>query len=37
MNRLGEFEDIIKMVECMIDSEFTTGSNFFANGGQILQ
>ena len=36
MNRLGEFEDIIKMVACMIDAEFTTGANFFANGGQFM-
>ena len=36
MNRLGEFEDIIKMVECMIDAEFTTGASFFANGGQFM-
>ena len=36
MNRLGEFEDVIKMVECMIDAEFTTGSTFFANGGQYM-
>ncbi len=36
IGRLGEFEDIIKMVECMIDAEFTTGSTFFANGGQFM-
>ncbi len=36
MNRLGEFEDIIKMVECMIDAEYTTGANFFVNGGQFM-
>jgi NAD(P)-dependent dehydrogenase (short-subunit alcohol dehydrogenase family) len=36
MGRLGEFEDIIKMVECMIDAQFTTGANFFANGGQFM-
>ena len=36
IGRLGEFEDIIKMVECMIDAEYTTGSTFFANGGQFM-
>lgn len=36
IGRLGEFEDIIKMVECMIDAEFTTGANFYANGGQLM-
>ncbi len=36
MNRLGEFEDVIKMVECMIEARFTTGANFFANGGQFM-
>lgn len=36
MNRLGEFEDVIRMVECMIDAEFTTGATFFANGGQFM-
>lgn len=36
MNRLGEFEDVIKMVECMIEAQFTTGANFFANGGQFM-
>jgi NAD(P)-dependent dehydrogenase (short-subunit alcohol dehydrogenase family) len=36
IGRLGEFEDIIKMVECMIDAEYTTGATFFANGGQFM-
>ena len=36
MNRLGEFEDVVKMVECMIEAQFTTGANFFANGGQFM-
>jgi NAD(P)-dependent dehydrogenase (short-subunit alcohol dehydrogenase family) len=36
MKRLGEFEDVIKMVECMIEAQFTTGANFFANGGQFM-
>ena len=36
MNRLGEFEDVIKMVNCMIEAEFTTGATFFANGGQYM-
>ena len=37
MGRLGEFEDITKMVRCIVDAEFTTGANFYANGGQIMQ
>jgi NAD(P)-dependent dehydrogenase (short-subunit alcohol dehydrogenase family) len=36
MGRLGELEDVIKMVECMIDAEFTTGANFYVNGGQSM-
>ena len=33
MGRLGEFTDVIKMVECIIASEFTTGANFHVSGG----
>jgi len=36
MGRLGEFEDIIHMVECIIGAEFTTGANFYVNGGQLM-
>ena len=36
MGRLGELEDVIKMVGCMIDAEFTTGANFYVNGGQSM-
>ena len=36
MNRLGELEDIAKMVECILDSEFTTGESFYVNGGQYM-
>jgi NAD(P)-dependent dehydrogenase (short-subunit alcohol dehydrogenase family) len=36
MGRLGEFSDLIRMVECIIESEFTTGANFYVNGGQIM-
>ena len=36
MGRLGEFEDIIKMVRCMVEAEYTTGANFYANGGQTM-
>jgi NAD(P)-dependent dehydrogenase (short-subunit alcohol dehydrogenase family) len=36
MARLGELEDVIKMVECMIDAKFTTGANFYVNGGQYM-
>ena len=36
MGRLGEFEDIIHMVQSIIDAKFTTGANFYANGGQYM-
>ncbi len=36
MGRLGEFEDITRMAECMIGAEFTTGATFYANGGQYM-
>jgi NAD(P)-dependent dehydrogenase (short-subunit alcohol dehydrogenase family) len=36
MGRLGEFSDLIRMVECIIESEFTTGANFYVNGGQLM-
>ena len=36
MGRLGEFEDVIRMVECIIDAKFTTGANFYVNGGQYM-
>lgn len=37
MGRLGELEDIIKMVRCIVGAEYTTGANFYANGGQTMQ
>ena len=36
MGRLGEFEDITWMVDCIIGAKFTTGANFYANGGQYM-
>ena len=36
MGRLGELEDIIHMVQSIIDAKFTTGANFYANGGQYM-
>ena len=36
MGRLGEFEDIIHIVNSMINAKFTTGANFYANGGQYM-
>ena len=36
MRRLGEFEDIIHMVESIMNANFTTGANFYANGGQYM-
>jgi len=36
IGRLGEFEDIIHMVECIIGAKYSTGANFYANGGQYM-
>ena len=36
MAKLGELEDVIRMVECMVDAEFTTGETFWVNGGQYM-
>jgi len=36
MGRLGEFSELIRMVECIIGAEFTTGANFYVNGGQYM-
>lgn len=36
MGRLGEFEDLHQMVDCMIEAKFTTGSSFYINGGQYM-
>jgi NAD(P)-dependent dehydrogenase (short-subunit alcohol dehydrogenase family) len=36
MGRLGEFSELINMVECIISAEFTTGANFYVNGGQYM-
>ena len=33
---LGEFEDVTRMVHCIVDSNFTTGAKFFVNGGQYM-
>lgn len=36
MGKLGEFADVIKMVECMLEAQFTTGETFWVNGGQYM-
>ena len=36
MGRLGEFDDVNRIVECMIEAEFTTGASFYVNGGQYM-
>lgn len=36
LGRLGELEDVVQMVECMIEAKFTTGESFFVNGGQYM-
>ena len=36
LDRLGELDDVVKMVECIVDAKFTTGENFYVNGGQYM-
>ncbi len=36
MGRLGEFEDVNHMVECIINAKFSTGATFYVNGGQYM-
>ena len=36
MGRLGEFEDVTRMVHCIVDARFTTGAKFYVNGGQYM-
>lgn len=36
LGRLGEFEDITKMIHCIVEAKFTTGAKFFVNGGQYM-
>jgi NAD(P)-dependent dehydrogenase (short-subunit alcohol dehydrogenase family) len=36
MGRLGEFDDVTQMVDCIVDAKFTTGANFYVNGGQYM-
>lgn len=33
MGRLGEFKDVTRMIDTIINAEFTTGANFHVNGG----
>ncbi len=37
MGRLGAHNDVIHMVDCILAAEFTTGANFFVNGGEFMQ
>lgn len=37
MARLGAHEDVIQMVESILGAKFTTGQNFFVNGGEYMQ
>ena len=36
MERLGKTQDVIRMVDCILSSEFTTGSTFYVNGGEYM-
>ena len=36
MERLGKTQDVICMVDCILSSEFTTGSTFYVNGGEYM-
>jgi len=37
MGRLGAHADVLHMVDCILAAEFTTGQNFFVNGGEFMQ
>lgn len=37
MGRLGALADVVHMVESILDAKFTTGENFFVNGGEFMQ
>ena len=36
MGRLGKTEDVTQMVNCILSSNFTTGSTFYVNGGEYM-
>ncbi|MDH3660991.1 MAG: SDR family oxidoreductase [Alphaproteobacteria bacterium] len=36
MARLGALDDVTYMVDCILGSRFTTGENFFVNGGEYM-
>ncbi len=36
MGRLGEYDDVTHMTDCIIDAKFSTGANFYVNGGQYM-
>lgn len=36
MGRIGTLEDVNRMVDNILDAKFTTGANFFANGGDFM-
>ena len=36
MSRLGNFEDVIQMTEAILCAKFTTGQNYFVNGGEYM-
>ena len=37
LGRIGTLEDVTHMVDSMLSAGFTTGTNFFANGGDFMQ
>lgn len=37
MERLGKHADFVHMVDSVMDARFTTGANFFVNGGEYMQ
>jgi acetoacetyl-CoA reductase/3-oxoacyl-[acyl-carrier protein] reductase len=36
MQRLGKHNDVTNMVDCILSAKFTTGENFFVNGGEFM-
>lgn len=36
LGRLGEYDDVTHMVDCIVGAEFSTGASFYVNGGQYM-
>ena len=36
IGRLGNTDDVVHMIRCILSSSFTTGSTFYVNGGEYM-